>query len=281
MDSLRNLPPRDAVKPPEKKEEARISHPEKKEEARASHRNAIVRAGYQEPANTPPPPTGKLLQAVRQALPGLTSAVADPNQKARLAAIDALEMLDPAALDELSKDKETARAIQNAVRALVKALKDPSHFVRWSAARTLGKMQQVQMANEIVPGLIPLLSEDDLDVALAAATALERLGPSAAAAVPALARTVGRGDEELRVAALQALLGIGRAAISALPAVIATLQDKDPRVRKAGASLLSKAGYLARPAIPALQRALNDPDPEVRKAASDALLVITTAPEVK
>jgi HEAT repeat protein len=268
LESLRNLPPREAVKPPEKKEEARLPNG-----------NPVARVDFAEPADAADQKKEELLQVFRRSLPGLTAAVADPKPQARLAAIDALEMLDPAALDELSKDKETAVLIQKAVRALVKALRDPSHFVRWSAARTLGKMQQGQMAAEIVPGLIPLLEEDDLDVALASATALERLGPAAAPAVPALARTVGRGDEELRVAALQALLSIGRAAVSALPAVIDTLNDKDPRVRKAGATLLSKTGAVGRPAIPALRKALGDPDPDVRKAASDALLVITTAPQ--
>jgi HEAT repeat protein len=270
LDSLRNLPPREAVKPPDKKEEAK-----------ALDGNPVARADFAEPADAANQKKEELLQVLRQSLPGLTAAVSDRNQQARLAAIDALEMLDPASIDELSKNKETAVLIQNAVRALVKALRDPSHFVRWSAARTLGKMQQGQMAAEIVPGLIPLLEEDDLDVALAGATALDRLGPAAAPAVPALARTVGRGDEELRVAALQALLSIGRAAVTALPAVIDTLKDKDPRVRKAGATLLSKTGSLGRPAIPALRKALADPDAEVRKAASDALLVITAAPEDK
>jgi HEAT repeat protein len=266
LESVRNLPPREAIKPPDKKEEAK-----------RPGGNRVVRAGFAERADAADQKKEDLLQVLRQSLPGLTAAVSDPKLQARLAAIDALEMLDPAALDELSKDKRTAVLIQNAVRALVKALRDPSHFVRWSAARTLGKMQQGQMAAEIVPGLIPLLAEDDLDVALAGATALERLGPASAPAVPALAQTVGRGDEELRIAALQALLSIGRAALSALPAVIDTLKDKDPRVRKAGATLLSKTGSLGRPAIPALRKALTDPDPEVRKAASDALLVITAA----
>src|SRR5208282_3852817 len=112
------------------------------------------------------------------------------NLEARLAAVGALEMMGQAA--------------RPAVPALVRALGDPSPFMRWAAARTLGKLGPIDVS-VTVPALVRLLCDRDFDVVLAGATALARYGPAAKDAVPALARAIATSDAEARVAAIQAL----------------------------------------------------------------------------
>ena len=55
----------------------------------------------------------------------LAAGLMDPNPRSRLAAVEALETLGDAA--------------RPVAPALVRSLQDPDRFVRWAAARTLGK----------------------------------------------------------------------------------------------------------------------------------------------
>lgn len=202
-----------------------------------------------------------LLPGLRAALPALVKAVHDSDERVRLTAMDVLETLGSEAA--------------SAVPALSEALEAKSRFVRWAAARTLGKIGPVGKIASAVPGLTRLLEDPDLDVRLTAAGSLERLGPVAAMAVPSLTKSVGSSDAVLRIAAIRAVVGIGTDAVPALPAVASTLADADPRVRKTAAEALGRFGPAARSAVEALTKALDDADGDVRKAASDALLSVT------
>jgi HEAT repeat protein len=211
----------------------------------------------------PAPPRDPLVGALRQTLPALVGALSDPDVRARLAAVDALEMIADVALP--------------AVPGLTRALSDPDLFVRWAAARTLGEMARSEedvpeALVAAVPGIARLLCDLDLDVRLAAAASLGQFGPAARAAVSALAQTVNKGDVEIRVAALEALGAIGPDAAAAIPAVIEALSNNDPRVRSAAVRLLGRFGPAARQAADGLRSLLTDPDPEVRRLASEALL---------
>jgi HEAT repeat protein len=197
-----------------------------------------------------------LMQAL---LPTLEARVRDPNVQVRLEAINVLETLESSAV--------------HAVPVLVHALSDPDLFVRWAAARTLGKMGPVEPSH-VTPALARLLFDRDLDVRLAAALALERIGPAAQTAVPDLIRALGASDAIEREAAARALGGIGTGARPAIPALAAALSDADPRVREIAAKVLGRFGPLAASAEPALRKALDDAEPLVRTAASDALLNI-------
>lgn len=201
-----------------------------------------------------------LLPGLRAVLPALTEAVSDPDERVRLAVIDVLETMGP----------EAAPALP----ALVRALEDRSRFVRWSAARAVGRVGPVAGASAAIPGLIRLLRDSDLDVCLAATGGLDRLGPVARDAVLPLAETVKARDAVLRMASLRALVGIGSIAVPALPAMTAALEDPDARVRRTAAESLGRFGPLARDSVGALTKALNDTDGDVRRAASDALLGI-------
>jgi HEAT repeat protein len=212
-------------------------------------------------ADPPAPAPGDeaLLQALRGTLPGLRAAVADPDARVRLAALEALESFGPEA--------------RPAAPEVIRALCDPSHIIRWAAARTLGKAGPVEEATA-VPALTRLLFDADLDLRLAAATALERFGPAAKEALPALVRALGASDAEMRLAAMDALRGIGTEAAPAIRPLSAALADPDPRVRRAAAELIAQFGPVAREAESSLRGALNDSNPDVRQAASDALLSI-------
>ncbi len=204
-----------------------------------------------------------LLQRLHAALPSLIAGVADPDVRVRQAAIEALEVLGADAAP--------------AAPALVRALADRNVFVRWAAARALGKMAPAQAALA-VPGLQALLRDRDLDVRLAAAAALKHYGPAAQAALPVLLEAVQKGDPTVRLAALEVLKSIGPPAQAAIPVIAAALQAPDVRVRQAAAHLLGRFGPLALGARESLRLAMLDDNPEVRRAASDALLHIGPPP---
>jgi HEAT repeat protein len=200
----------------------------------------------------------------------LAARLKDPDVRVRLAVLDALEVIP----DELAP----------AAPALIRALSDPDRFVRWAAARTLGKAAAVaeldtppMASRTAVPGLICLLGDADLDVrVLGAMYALQRYGPYASPAVTALAAAVNRGDAESRIGAINTLLAIGFGAAPAVPAIAEALSYTDARVRRVAAEALGKFGPDARSAVPTLQRALYDADDEVRRLAADSLLDIVS-----
>ena len=206
----------------------------------------------------------QLVKVLHLVMPQLTTGVSDPNLEVRRATIDVLEVY--------------GEASKPAAPALVQALADSDPFIRWGAARTLGKIGSVE-ENTAVPALAKLLEEPDLDLRIAAAWALERYGPAARAAVPALAKAVGTGDPEIRRAVMTTLVAIGKDAESAIPAITAELANRNPGVRVAAADSLSRFGSAARTAESALKKALGDDDPEVRKAAAAAVLNITASRE--
>src|SRR5262249_12389221 len=139
-------------------------------------------------------PKDPLLEGYHETVIALAAAMQDTDVRARRGAIDVLESLGAAAAP--------------AAGALVVALADPDRFVRWAAARTLGKISPVE-AKSAVPGLVKLLDDPDLDLRLAAAASLDHYGPAARTAVPDLIRTVSASDAELRIAAIRALAAVG------------------------------------------------------------------------
>jgi HEAT repeat protein len=236
---------------------------------------AVEQAPPAKPRDEPPP--------VSAAVAGLVRRLSDDDVRNRLAAIDALEaIMTPTGTQTVSQEvgKE---AVAVAAKALTRALSDRDRFVRWAAARTLGKMAplsdaengpQVQYA--AVAGLARLLSDPDPDVRLRVALALEHFGKGARDAVPALAVAASRGDREARISASHAIEVIGGSPAEAVPALAAGLTDSNVRLRRTVASALAAYGADAVAARAALNRALRDSDPEVRRLASDALIKIGT-----
>jgi HEAT repeat protein len=244
------------------------------------------------------PGTDALAEGLKSSLGSIIAGLADRNVRGRLDAVEVLENMGTDAAP--------------AIPALVERLSDPDRFVRWAAVRTLGRLAP-RLPDQVVPAAARLLDDDDLDVQVAAAGALERYGPQAKAAVAQLGRHANQGDADIRIAAMKALQAIGTDAAPALPSVAlnlvenlsnvaagseffrpgpttpaaeraalssaATLLGAPPaaKARVAAAETLGRFGKLAEPAVPILQRALTDLDPEVRRAASEAILRITGA----
>jgi HEAT repeat protein len=212
-----------------------------------------------EESETPEVTADPLLKGLRSALPGLAAGLKDPDVRIRLASLDVLEEMGPDAA--------------SVAAAVIDATRDPNLFVRWAAARTIGRMGPVKVDRSVTE-LARLISDTDLDVRAIAARGLERYGPAAKAAVPALTRAVNVGDSEIRIGVMRALQGIGPDAQSAVPAISRALSHSDLRVRRTAAEVLGRFGPAARSAEPALRQALSDSEAEVRQAASDALLSI-------
>jgi HEAT repeat protein len=218
--------------------------------------------------------TAALPAAVRKAADA--KAVADPLPAAAAAAAKLAAALEHKeirvrlaglyALEALEADAEPAAP------ALIKALEDADVFVRWGAARALGKMAP-HGGKAAALALAERLNDKSADVRLTAAAALERFGPAARDAVRAISRTVQGDDPSMRVRAIQVLAAVGTDAKSEVPVLRKALEAKESSVRLAAAQALAKFGPADKPTAAALQKALDDADPEVRRAAADALLV--------
>jgi HEAT repeat protein len=207
------------------------------------------------------PSEDPLLHSMQGTAQALAAALTDSDPRGKRAAIDVLETLGPAAAP--------------AAAALVGALNDTDSFVRWSAARTLGKISPVE-ADSAVPGLARLLSDLDLDIRLASATALERYGPAAKDAIPDLVKATRSSDAVMRVATIHALGAVaGPEPHAAVPPLIKALSDSDASVRQTAAEVLGKFGPAASDAVDELRKALKDNNSDVQQAAGDALLNIT------
>jgi RNA polymerase sigma factor (sigma-70 family) len=204
--------------------------------------------------------TDDVLVRLPQAIPRLVGLLSHKDVRVRLGAIYVLETMGGDAAP--------------AAESLVKALEDDNSFVRWGAARALGKMAP-RGATVAVPALGKCLDDSNNDVRLTAVAALERFGPAAAAAVPQLVRELERSkDFATRLALIRALGATGKEAGPAVAALSTALTDADKQVRVGAARALGKLGPVAQSARNSLLRALSDPEPDVRQAAAEALLAV-------
>jgi HEAT repeat protein len=200
-----------------------------------------------------------LLEIVQAAVPALGKRLSTDDVRTRLACLYALERMEalaaPATADVLG------------------VLKDKNAFVRWAAVRVLGKLPPPKQ-DSAVTELAKLLADDNGDVRVSTAAALERYGPAAKPSVPALRTAVKGEDTESRVWAMRALVAIGPEAKEAIPELIGALSADAVEVRRAAAESLGKFGPDAKDAVAALNKAADDADAGVRLAADQALLAI-------
>jgi HEAT repeat protein len=206
----------------------------------------------------PSPLAGALRPAFLPSLPLLGRLTANDEVRIRLAALYVLEGL------------ETEAAL--AIAALARAARDANPFVRWAAARALGRLAPKEAATA-VQALTPLLGDTNADVRITAVAALERFGPEARPALGELAKAARAGDVETRWRALQTLGALGPGAVAETrPALLAALNDAAPEVRRAAARTLPRLGPLDAASREALARATEDADERVREEASRVLL---------
>jgi HEAT repeat protein len=265
VEAFSPLPPGQPAPP----EEATLEAPVKLSptEARATAGRMVSArptAFVRQPGEDLPPPkraaTDAATATLAKTMDAVIAGLADPKPQVRLASIYVLETMGDTAAPGLP--------------ALVKALRDSNLFVRWAAARTLGRLAPAG-AEKAVPELATLMSpQEDLSVRLMVADTLGKYGPAARGAVPALGAAVTRSDVELRVGILKALEAIGNDAAPAIPAIAWGLKDESSQVRAESARVLGHFGRSAARALPALRKALNDSVEDVRRAASEAILSI-------
>jgi HEAT repeat protein len=239
--------------------------------ARTIETLAQTRRAFLESRPIDEPPPGDALAAAWKALrTPLADRIRDENSQVRQAVVEALESLSDA-LD--------------AGELLRQAASDRVVFVRWTAARALGRSAPLKptppaVADDVAT-LARLTSDPDPDVRTAALVALAKFGTAAQSATPAVLAAATRGDVEPRVAAVKALPALGTDAERTVPVLIAVLRDPDLRLRRVAAAGLVRFGPDAKAALPELQRAVSSPDPELRLNAAEAILSLDRKPRWK
>jgi len=208
--------------------------------------------------------------------PALADHIKDPDPEVRLAVAQALESLGDG-LD--SRD------------LLRQATADRSVFVRWTAARALGRTAPAKPAAaavaDDVAALAKLAADGDPDVRTAALNSLARFGTAAQSASQAVLNAASRGDIEPRVAAIKALGALQTDAARTVPVLIEALQtpllrvQPDLRLQRVAAAGLSRFGPDAKAALPELRKAVLSDDPELRLAAAEAILAIERVTRIK
>lgn len=196
-----------------------------------------------------------------RAMPMLIQALLSRDEMLRVSVLTILELLGSKAA--------------NAGMTIAECCRDRNRFVRWSAARCFRKMAP-KGADAALPALVGLASDSEIDVRLAAVTALGSYGSAARASTPALLQLLTcREAVEVRLASLRALEQIGEVGTTELvTALLCALTDSDARLRLLAAQQLGRLGPAARSAIEPLQRASADAHPAVKNAADEALLRI-------
>jgi HEAT repeat protein len=147
-------------------------------------------------------------------------------------------------------------------------------------ARTVGTKD-----GAIAPRLMPLLPSEDVEVRMAAALILAKIGgPHAKPAVPVLHSILkSKADPASRAQAAATLGDIGKDAADAIPDLIAALSDADPQVRRLAAVGLAGMKDLAAPAVPRLIELVADSgeQTDIRKEAATSLGLIGSVPAAK
>lgn len=259
-----------------------------------------------------------MLLSLQECCPTVAAMLLDPNENARQQALNALQeiallrqrlrrrfssvpedpllaglvsALDPLAASLSQRDVAVRRntltiletlgpAAAPVVPALVLATHDSDRFVRWAAARTLGKIAP-KAPEQAVPALVRLLEEADPDVRLAALMALEHFGSAAESGSAQLVRILRRRDSlEMRTAAIRVLSALGEPGVKLLvPELQNMLGDSDESIRLLATQKLGQLRSAALPAVESLRQIRFDQDPRVQQAAGTAILQILAQDE--
>lgn len=213
-------------------------------------------------------------------VPYIIKALAHRKESARRNITHLLNTIDP-----WWYESEDARG---AVPHLVKSLADGDSEFRLAIFEILGEIDpqwtRSEGARSAVPYLMKSLSEgDDIDIRIAAANALEIIGPGASKAVFRLVKLLADNNSAVREAASDALKRIdprwpeSESAYNTIPYLVKTLADRDGNVRIAAVRVLRKIDPQwprsegARSTVPYLMKALTDTRKPVRRVVREAL----------
>ena len=157
--------------------------------------------------------------------------------------------------------------VRPALLKIVETLRDESAQVRQAAFGALAPLGPI--AEEAVPALSAMVSDDDPLVVMWTHATLQAMDSSARGALPALAEALRNPNVEARELAATTLGAIGGPeAVAALAELVRTGEPWD---RRAAINALGTIGAEAEPAVPALTAALDDEGLSVRRDAAKAL----------
>jgi HEAT repeat protein len=157
-----------------------------------------------------------------------------------------------------------------AVQALLKALKDPLPAVQAMAAAALARIGP--RAHQALAQLVQSCASENEEVRTASQTALQQIGPLTREDVPVIMAGLKDPNAAIRRGCLLALLaGPGPAAIELLPVLLESAKDEDLSVRAGSLELLGRLSKESRAGLPVLLNSLGDPEEQARKAAAEAL----------
>ena len=207
----------------------------------------------------------------KEVVQDLIMVLSDTNLRIRLNGLDIVEGF-------LSMPDITARITNEQELFLFRKLAsvattDSNLMVKYAAVRAIGRSAPL-MPEIAVPVLAKCLLEEDLDIRIEAAKALNKYGKEGAKAIPSLEKMIAHGDSDSRIAMMNAVVSLGTDGSPTLGAVAKNLQSNEPKVRIKAAETLGRFGKLAEAQIPTLQKSLRDEDSNVRNAVSSALLKI-------
>lgn len=185
----------------------------------------------------------------------VAAALKDSNAHVRAVAASALATIGPAgsdaipALQEMLSTSDCLPALRalslygsDAAPAIGKIIvllhNEDDSEIRWTAARTLGKIGRA--AKEATPMLVEAMKDPEPLVREHAAEALGDIGPDAKEAIPELVKALKDPDARVRRDAVRSLGQMGPAAKSAIESIRPLLQDKEDRVRKAACASLQQ-----------------------------------------
>lgn len=213
----------------------------------------------------PVPPDDALRSSMHVLLPALAARLEDPSESVRLVAIEGFETAGPDGLSQLG--------------AVLRATEDCRLFIRWVAARALGRLLPDSKEPEtdvILRALVARLRDSDLDVRGAAMTSLSRGKELSRPTTEALIAFAIRpqGDPEQRSQAIITLEKIKASPSLTVPGLMPIFAERETHVRTEMVKYLGRVGRPARAAIPELRKLLQHPDEELRKEAAKAILSI-------
>lgn len=234
---------------------------------------------------------GEIGPGAVEAVPALVGQLAATAAETRESAASALAAIGPAAaataagpLERLLADKEPAVRLAAADglvgvgrtgpavrRAIAEALASGDAGLRAAAAEVAGDLGPA--AAPFLPRLAALATDDkDVDVRVAAVTALAEVGEAGAAA---LGRALADPDADVRHAAAYALADNPEAAATLVPGLIKALSDESVPVQLEAAHALGGLGKAAAAARPVLEKLAAADDDVVADVARQALAAIT------
>lgn len=159
----------------------------------------------------------------------------------------------------------TVQHIDETLPDVLAMLTDDDPAIRRTGAHVLSKVADPTHLD----ALIPLVADDDVDVALKAYRAVAHTGEGQAdKALRALAGRLGDGDALQRDALTTALAGFGA---DAVPALVEALASDDRAVREHAVDALGHLGTEADAAATDLAKVATDEDADLRLAAVSAL----------